>query len=99
MNASGREFYTDFVRNISGDQRELFAATNKLLNQTADTPFPPHCDKLALANDMGRSLLRKYLIFALALMQLRICEALLTAFQERIKGTEKAFPIHTLFHK
>ena len=94
MNTSGREFYTDFVRNISGDQRKLFAATNKLLNQTADTPFPPHCDKLALANDMGRSLLRKYLIFVLALMQLRICEALLTAIPREDKGDREGIP-HT----
>ena len=70
MNKSRREFFTDFVRNISGDQRKLFAATKKLLNQTADTPFPPHGDNLALANDMGSPL---------ALMQLRICAALLTA--------------------
>ena len=53
MHKSRREFYTDFVSNISGDQRKLFAATKKLLNQTADTPFPPHGDKLALANEMG----------------------------------------------
>ena len=48
MNKSRRELYTDFVSNISGDQRKLFAATKKLFNQTADTPFPPHGDKLAL---------------------------------------------------
>ena len=53
MNKSRRKFYTDFVSNISRDQRKLFAATKKLLNQTADTPFPPHGDKLALANEMG----------------------------------------------
>ena len=59
-----------------------FAATEKLLNQTADTPFLPHGDKSALANDMGLlfMLCRKYQIFVLALMQLRICAALLTAF-------------------
>ena len=54
MNKSRREFFTDFVRNISGDQRKLFAATKKLLNQTADTPFPPHGDNLALAMTWGR---------------------------------------------
>ena len=37
-----RKFYSDFVSSISGDQRKLFAATKKLFNQTADTPFPPH---------------------------------------------------------
>ena len=59
MNKSRREFYTDFVSNISGDQRKLFAATKKLFNQTADTPFPPHGDKLALANDMGSFFIKK----------------------------------------
>ena len=39
--------------------RQLFAATKKLLNQTADTPFPPHGDKLALANDMGSFFIKK----------------------------------------
>ena len=33
--------------------RQLFAATKKPLNQTADTPFPLHGEKLALANEMG----------------------------------------------
>ena len=59
MNKSRREFYTDFVSNISEDQRKLFAATKKLFNQTADTPFPPHGDKLALANDMGSFFIKK----------------------------------------
>ena len=28
-------------------------------NQTADTPFPPHSDKLALANDTGSLFIKK----------------------------------------
>ena len=80
MNKSRREFYTDFVSNFSDDQRKLFAATKKLFNQTAYTPFPPHGDKLPLANDMGSFFIKKmYRIFVLALMQLRTCAALLTA--------------------
>ena len=59
MNKSRRGFYTDFVSNISGDQRKLFATTKKLFNQTADTSFPPHGDKLALANDMGSFFIKK----------------------------------------
>ena len=59
MNKSRRKFYTDFVSNISGDQRKLFAATKKLLNQTAHTPCPPHGDRLALANDMGSFFMKK----------------------------------------
>ena len=79
MSKSHCEFYTDFISNISGDGCKLFGATKKLLNQSAEMPFLPPRDKLALANDMGRSLLRKYWIFVLALMQLRICAALLIA--------------------
>ena len=59
MNKYRRQFYTDFVSNISRDQRKLFAATKKLLNQTAETPFPPHGDKLALTNDMGSFFIKK----------------------------------------
>ena len=33
MNKSRCEFYTDFISNISDNQRKLFAATKKLLNQ------------------------------------------------------------------
>ena len=39
MNKSRREFYTDFVNNISGDQRKIFAAIKKLFNQTAGSFF------------------------------------------------------------
>ena len=53
VNKSRCEFYTDFISNTSGDQCKLFAATKKLLNQSAELPFPLHSDKLALANDMG----------------------------------------------
>ena len=53
MNKSRCEFYTDFISNISDSQRKLFAATKKLLNQSAESPFLQHGDKLALANDMG----------------------------------------------
>ena len=59
MNKSRREFYTDFVSNISGDQHKLFAATKKLLKQTADTPFPPHGYELTLANDMESFFIKK----------------------------------------
>ena len=59
MSKSRREFYTDFVSNISGDQRKFFTTTKKLFNQTADMPFPPHGDKLALANDMGSFFIKK----------------------------------------
>ena len=61
MNKSRCEFYTDFISNSSDDQGKLFAATKKLLNQSAETPSPPNGDKLALANDMGSFCIRKIL--------------------------------------
>ena len=61
MNKSRCKFYTDFISKISGDQRKLFAATKKLLNQSAQPPFPPHSDNLALANDMGSFFVKKIL--------------------------------------
>ena len=59
MNKSRCEFYADFISKISGNQRKLFAATKKLLNQSTESPFPPHGDKLALANDMGSFFVKK----------------------------------------
>ena len=67
MKKSCHEFYTDFVSHISSDQCKLFAATKKLLNQTADTPFPPHGNKLALPNDMGLFFIRKILDVSVSL--------------------------------
>ena len=58
MNKSHCEFYTDFI-NITGNQHKLFAATKKLLNQSAKSPFPLHSDKLALAKDMGSFFVKK----------------------------------------
>ena len=59
MNSVRCEFYTNFINKNSDDQRKLFCATKKLLNKCAETPFPPHSDKLALANDMGAYFAKK----------------------------------------
>ena len=61
MSKSRCESYTDFISKISGDQRKLFAATKKLLNQSAETPFPLHNVKLALVNGMGSFFIKKIL--------------------------------------
>ena len=39
MNLSRCEFYTDFVSNISGDQRKFFAAKKKLLKSDSRYAF------------------------------------------------------------
>lgn len=40
---------------------QAFCCYKKLLNQSAETPFPPHGDKLAIANDMGSFFIKKIL--------------------------------------
>lgn len=53
MNMVRPEFYSDFVNKMSGDPRKLFAITKKMLNQVKESPFPEHCNKLTLANELG----------------------------------------------
>ena len=48
-----REFYSDFVHKMSGDPRKLFAITKKMLNLVKESPFPEHCNRLTLANELG----------------------------------------------
>ena len=53
INIARHEFYSDFVFNKSGDPRELFAVTKKLLTQVKESPFSEHCNRLTLANELG----------------------------------------------
>lgn len=59
MNEARRKFYSDFIVENSSNQRKLFSATKKLLNQGHDVPFPPTSDKLVLANEMGSFFVEK----------------------------------------
>ena len=59
MNEACRKFYSDFIVENSSNQRKLFSATKKLLNQGHDVPFPPTSDKLVLANEMGSFFVEK----------------------------------------
>lgn len=52
MNIVRREFYSDFVNKMSGDPRKLFAVMKKILNQVMESPFPEHCIRLTLANEL-----------------------------------------------
>ena len=53
MNMMRREFYSDFVNKMSGDPQKLFAVMKKMLNQVKESPFPEHCNRLTLANELG----------------------------------------------
>ena len=59
MNEARRKLYWDFIVEKNSNQRNLFSATKKLLNQSHDVPFPPTSDKLVLANEMGSFFVEK----------------------------------------
>ena len=48
-----------FIAENSSNQRNLFSATKRLLNQGHEVPFPLTSDKLVLANEMGSSFVEK----------------------------------------
>lgn len=47
-----RQFCSVFVNKMSGDRRKVFAITKNMLNQVTESPFPEHCHRLSLANEM-----------------------------------------------
>lgn len=59
MNEARRTFYSDFIVENNSNQRKLFSATERLLNQGHEVPFPPTIDKLVLANEMGSFFVEK----------------------------------------
>ena len=59
MNEARRKFYSDFIVENNSNQRNLFSATKRLLNQGHEVPFPPTSDKLVLANEMGSFFVEK----------------------------------------
>ena len=59
MNEARRKFYSDFIAENNSNQRNLFSATKRLLNQGHEVPFPPTSDKLVLANEMGSFFVEK----------------------------------------
>ena len=57
MNNARKSFIQ--VNEFSGDQRNLFDVSRNLLNKKSDSPFPPHCHKKTLANDLGFYFVKK----------------------------------------
>jgi len=53
-----KNFKAKVVEN-SSNQRNLFSATRRLLNQSHEVPFPTTSDKLVLANEMGSFFVEK----------------------------------------
>ena len=59
MNEARRKVYSDFIFENSSNERNLFVAIKRLLNQGHEVPFPPTSDKPVLANEMGSFFVEK----------------------------------------
>ena len=59
MNKARREFYTNFIEENSGDQKKLFAASNRLLDRGSADCLPPTIDRAQFAEDFGKFFVRK----------------------------------------
>ena len=59
MNKARREFYTNFIEENSGDQKKLFAASNRLLNRGSADCLPPTIDRAQFAEDIGKFFIQK----------------------------------------
>ena len=53
MNSARSGCYSDFIRDISGDQQKLFRAAKSLLSEPKTLSLPYGTDTLALANNFG----------------------------------------------
>ena len=59
MNKARREFYTNFIEENSGDQKKLFAASNRLLNRGSADCLPPTIDRAQFPEDIGKFFVQK----------------------------------------
>ena len=59
MNNARREFYTNFFEENSGDQKKLFAASNRLLNRGSSDCLPLTIDRAQFAEDIGKFFVQK----------------------------------------
>ena len=59
MNKARREFYTNFIEENSGDQKKLFAASNRLLNRGSADCLPPTIDRAQFAEEIGKFFIQK----------------------------------------
>ena len=59
MNKVRREFYSEFIDAHSGNQKKLFTATMKLINQSKSRDLPPVPDNAVCASSIGKFFYRK----------------------------------------
>ena len=63
MNEARRKFYHNFIEDNSNNQRRLFSAAKKLLNQGDNRAmYPPVDDNIKLANQLGTFFIQKIVI-------------------------------------
>ena len=87
MNKARREFYTNFIEENSGDQKKLFAASNRLLDRGSADCFPPTIDRAQFAEDFGKFFVRK-----IVNIRSRIyCHGAVNCHKPDIEGIESSF--------
>ena len=59
MKKSRKDYYTDFIQQISTDQRKLFRRAKSLFDQQTDLTFQGYNDSTVLANDIGNFFVQK----------------------------------------
>ena len=93
MNKARREFYTNFIEEISGDQKKLFAASNRLLNRGSADCLPPTIDRAQFAEDIGKFFVQKIVNIRSRLD----CHGAVNYHKPDIEGIESSFVYLTGF--
>ena len=73
MNEARRKFYSDLIAENSSNQRNLFSAAKRFLNQGHQVLLPPTSDKFVLANEMGSFFVKKIIAIQVKLDRLGDC--------------------------
>ena len=87
MNKARREFYTNFIEENSGDQKKLFAASNRLLNRGSADFLPPTIDRAQFAEDTGKFFVQKIVHIRSRLD----CHSAVNYHKPDIEGIESSF--------
>ena len=93
MNKARREFYTNFIEENSGDQKKLFAASNRLLNRGSADCLPPTIDRAQFAEDIGKFFVQKIVNIRSRLD----CHGAVNYHKPDIEGIESSFVHFTEF--
>ena len=81
------EFYTYFIEENSGDQKKLFAASNRLLNKGSADCLPLTIDRAQFAKDIGKFFVQKIVNIRTRLD----CHGTVNYHKPDIEGIESSF--------